>query len=121
MVMETGLRPAPIDEIDVLNEANECQTDRAIETKPLASEHAFAFWQKDIPEEYWSLDGEQLRRRIAAARAKLGTRCVVLGHHYQREDIIQFADYRGDSFNLSRWAAEKQDAEYSRRISGEDG
>ena len=36
----------------------------------------------------------------------------MLGHHYQREDIIQFADYRGDSFNLSRWAAEKQDAEY---------
>ena len=112
MVIQTRPRPAPIDEIDVLNEANECLADRPIETKPLSAEHAFAFWQKDIPEEYWSLGGEELRGRIGAARAKLGTRCVVLGHHYQREDIIQFADYRGDSFNLSRWAAEKADAEY---------
>jgi quinolinate synthase len=112
MVIQTRPRPAPIDETDVLNEANECLVDRPLDTKPLTSEHAFAFWQKDIPEEYWSLGGEELRQRIAAARAKLGTRCVVLGHHYQREDIIQFADYRGDSFNLSRWAAEKQDAEY---------
>jgi quinolinate synthase len=112
MVIETRARPAPISEIDVLNEANECTTDRPIETKPLSSERAFAFWQKDIPEEYWSLGGEELRERIAAARAKLGTRCVVLGHHYQREDIIQFADYRGDSFNLSLWAAEQQDVEY---------
>jgi quinolinate synthase len=110
--MVTQTRPLPIDEIDVLNEANECVSDRVITTQPLSAEHAFAFWQKDIPETYWHLDGEQLKERIAAARAKLGTRCVVLGHHYQREDIIQFADYRGDSFNLSRWAAEKQDVEY---------
>ena len=36
----------------------------------------------------------------------------MLGHHYQREDIIQFADFRGDSFNLSRWAAERADTEF---------
>ena len=52
------------------------------------------------------------RERIARARAKLGTRLVVLGHHYQREDIIQFADFRGDSFKLAQWAAEKPEAEY---------
>ena len=112
MVIETKRRSFPISEIDVLNEANECVSDRAITTKPLSAEHAFAFWQKDIPEAYWHLDGEQLKARIAIARAKLGERCVVVGHHYQREDIIQFADYRGDSLNLSRWAAEKTDADY---------
>jgi quinolinate synthase len=112
MVIEAKPRPFPISEIDVLNEANECVSDRSITTQPLSAEHAFAFWQKDIPEAYWHLDGDQLRERIAAARAKLGTRAVVLGHHYQREDIIQFADYRGDSFNLSRWAAEQRAAEY---------
>ena len=112
MVTETRRRIRPVDELDVLNEANECQVDRPIDTKPLSEENAFAFWQKDIPEAYWNLDGDQLRQRIAAARAKLGTRCVVLGHHYQREDIIQFTDYRGDSFNLSRWAAEKADTEF---------
>jgi len=112
MVIDTKPRPLPIGEIDVLNEANACTTDRPIETKPLSAEHAFAFWQKDIPEAYWHLDGPALRARIATARARLGTRAVVVGHHYQREDIIQFADYRGDSFNLSRWASEKADAEF---------
>ncbi len=104
--------PIRIEEIDVLNEANECVVDRPLDTAPLSSENAFAFWQKDIPEVYWDLGGAQLRDRIAIARAKLGTRAVVLGHHYQREDIVQFADYKGDSFNLSRWAAERVEAEF---------
>jgi quinolinate synthase len=112
MVLKTAPTRQIIEELDVLNEANECLADRPLETTPLSQEHAFAFWQKDIPETYWHLDGGQLAARIAVARQKLGTRAVVLGHHYQREDIIQFADYRGDSFNLSRWAAEKQDAEF---------
>jgi quinolinate synthase len=110
--MVTQARPVRIDELDVLNEANECVVDRPLDTKPLSAEHAFAFWQKDIPQAYWDLDGVQLHDRIAAARAKLGTRAVVLGHHYQREDIIQFADYKGDSFNLSRWAAERAEADF---------
>jgi quinolinate synthase len=101
-----------VTETTVLNEANSCTTDRPLDTRPLAEERAFAFWQKDIPEAYWGLDGTALAQRIAQARARLGTRCVVLGHHYQREDIIQFADYRGDSFNLARWAAERGDAEF---------
>jgi quinolinate synthase len=112
MVLKTPSRKPIIEEIDVLNEANECTIDRPLETTPLSSEHAFAFWQKDIPEEYWSLDGDALAERIAAARAKLGEKCVVLGHHYQREDIIQFADFRGDSFKLSQWAAERPEADY---------
>ena len=112
MVTTTRAAPLQLTEIDVLNEANECIVDRPLDTKPLSAEHAFAYWQKDIPEDYWHLGGVELRDRIAAARRKLGTRAVVLGHHYQREDIIQFADYKGDSFNLSRWAAEKADAEF---------
>jgi quinolinate synthase len=114
MVIETRTtRPLPvITEATVLNEANSCATDRPLDTRPLAEERAFAFWQKDIPEAYWGLDGAALAERIADARRRLGSRCVVLGHHYQREDIIQFADYRGDSFNLARWAAERGEAEF---------
>jgi quinolinate synthase len=112
MVTTTRAAPLRLTEVDVLNEANECIVDRPLDTKPLSTEHAFAYWQKDIPEEYWHLGGQELRERIGIARRKLGARAVVLGHHYQREDIIQFADYKGDSFNLSRWAAEKQDAEF---------
>ena len=112
MVLNTTPKRPVIDEIDVLNEANECTVDRPLETTPLSAEHAFAYWQNDIPEAYWDLDGEALAERIAAARAKLGERCVILGHHYQREDIIQFTDLRGDSFKLARWAAERPDAEF---------
>ena len=112
MVLKTQPQRPVIDEIDVLNEANECTVDRPLETTPLSAENAFAYWQNDIPEAYWDLDGEALAKRIAAARAKLGERCVVLGHHYQREDIIQFTDLRGDSFKLARWAAERPDAEF---------
>ena len=101
-----------VTEETLLNEANECVIDRPLDTRPLTEERAFAFWQKDIPEEYWGLDGPAIVARIAEARRKLGTRCVVLGHHYQREDIIQFADYKGDSFNLARWAAERPEAEF---------
>jgi quinolinate synthase len=44
--------------------------------------------------------------RIAAARAKLGDDAVLLGHHYQRDEVIRFADYTGDSYKLSKVAAE---------------
>src|SRR5580698_11545398 len=49
--------------------------------------------------------------RIAAARARLGTDVVLLGHHYQRDEVIRFADFTGDSYKLSKVAAET-DAKY---------
>ncbi len=89
-----------------------CETNTGIQTLPLSSEPSFAYWQQDIPSEYWHLDGGQLVERVRVAREKLGSRLIVLGHHYQREDIIQFADFRGDSFKLAQWAAEHPDSEY---------
>jgi quinolinate synthase len=96
----------------LLDEAMQCPADRSLETRPLAEERAFAFWQSDIPEEYWRLHAPHLIARIAAARRELSRRCVLLGHHYQREDIIQFADFRGDSFKLAQWAAQQPEAEF---------
>ena len=49
--------------------------------------------------------------RIAAARARLGKSTILLGHHYQRDEVIRFADFTGDSYKLSKVAAET-DAEY---------
>jgi len=89
-----------------------CETDTGIKTLPLSSEPSFAYWQQDIPSEYWHLGADELKARVAEARRKLGQRLIVLGHHYQREDIIQFADFRGDSFNLARWAAGHPESEY---------
>lgn len=55
---------------------------------------------------------EQLEARIAAAKATLGKRLFILGHHYQREEVMRWADARGDSFGLSRIAADQHDAEF---------
>jgi quinolinate synthase len=44
--------------------------------------------------------------RIAAAKRTLGSECVILGHHYQRDEVVKFADYRGDSYRLSQKAAQ---------------
>jgi len=46
--------------------------------------------------------------RIAAAKSELGEECVILGHHYQRDEVVRFADYRGDSYRLSQMAAQAQ-------------
>ncbi|ACU70582.1 quinolinate synthetase complex, A subunit [Catenulispora acidiphila DSM 44928] len=50
--------------------------------------------------------------RAAAAKAKLGDRLFILGHHYQRDDVIRFADVTGDSFKLAQQAAARPEAEY---------
>ncbi len=62
--------------------------------------------------DYVALDAETIRERTWAAKRRLGTRCVILGHHYQREAIIEFADFRGDSFKLSQLAAAQRAADY---------
>jgi quinolinate synthase len=65
-----------------------------------------------IPTFYAEMEGEELDRRIAAARATLGERLIILGHHYQRDEIIKYADYRGDSFKLAQLAAGRKEADY---------
>jgi len=57
-------------------------------------------------EDYLVLPDHSMDERIAAARAALGQRCIVLGHHYQRDEVIRFADFRGDSYKLSQLAAQ---------------
>ena len=87
-----------------------CETD--IATIPLAAEPHLPDWQPEIPQQYLKLSADELRERIRAARAELGDRLVILGHHYQRDDIIEFADFRGDSFKLAQQAADNSEADY---------
>jgi quinolinate synthase len=68
--------------------------------------------QPPLPDEYTTASADELARRVQDARTKLGKRLVILGHHYQREEVIQFADKRGDSFALSRYAADQREAEF---------
>jgi quinolinate synthase len=62
-------------------------------------------------ENYLSLPDHSMDGRIAAAREQLGASAIILGHHYQRDEVIRFADFTGDSYKLSKAAAET-DAKY---------
>ena len=62
--------------------------------------------------DYTLLTASEIRERTWAAKRALGSRLVILGHHYQRESVIEFADFRGDSFKLAQLAAERPDAEF---------
>src|SRR4030067_1826771 len=62
-------------------------------------------------EDYLNLSVTELDERIAKARQSLDGRLLILGHHYQQDDIIKFADFRGDSLKLSQQAA-KSDREF---------
>ncbi|HEX8399524.1 MAG TPA: quinolinate synthase NadA [Pyrinomonadaceae bacterium] len=63
-------------------------------------------------ERYMGMSDEELHARIERARETLGSRVVILGHHYQRDDVIRHADLTGDSYQLSVMAAERKDADY---------
>lgn len=62
-------------------------------------------------QDFSRLDDTELEARIIAAKQDLGERLVILGHHYQREEVFRHADFAGDSLKLSRLAAQSQ-AEY---------
>jgi quinolinate synthase len=67
--------------------------------------------QGALPEEYKTASTDELHERIRAAKATLGSRVVVLGHFYQRDEIVQHADYLGDSFQLANAAKAHPEAE----------
>ncbi|PVW06265.1 quinolinate synthase [Microbacterium sp. Gd 4-13] len=67
--------------------------------------------QGELPQEYRDASDEELDARVRAAKAALGDRAVVLGHFYQREEVVRHADYVGDSFQLANAAKAHPEAE----------
>jgi len=63
-------------------------------------------------DQYREMDEADVLQRIARAKATLGSDVLILGHHYQRDEVIQFADLRGDSFKLSQMATQRPQAKY---------
>ena len=109
--MVANLKPPtiPITEIE---QSAFCRTDDDLSARSLEDEFdAGVRWQK-LPLSYMRMTPEALDARIAEARAKLGQRVVILGHHYQRDEVIKYADFRGDSFKLSLSAASQEEAEF---------
>jgi quinolinate synthase len=68
--------------------------------------------RQPLPERYLGLSDEEMDVRIVAAKAALGSRLVILGHHYQRDEVIKFADYTGDSFKLAQQVSRHPDADF---------
>ncbi|MBF0158348.1 MAG: quinolinate synthase NadA [Magnetococcales bacterium] len=60
----------------------------------------------------YDLTDAELTQRIALAKQQLGPSCVILGHHYQREEVYRFADLTGDSLKLARLASQRPEARY---------
>jgi quinolinate synthase len=109
MVIQLRVPTVPITEIE---QSAFCQTNGKLKVKTLEEEFSTDVqWQK-IPTSYLKMTPEELDVRIAEAKSALGESLLVLGHHYQRNEIIKFADVRGDSFKLSQLAATKKDASY---------
>jgi len=67
--------------------------------------------QGQLPEEYKRASDAELGERIRSAKAALGERAVILGHFYQRDEVIQYADFVGDSFQLANAALTRPEAE----------
>ena len=109
VIAEKKTPTIPITEIE---QSAFCTDDDEIVSRTLADEFSVAVrWQK-LPVEYMRMTPDDLDSRIFEARAKLADRLVVLGHHYQRDEVIRFADFQGDSFKLSQFAASQEDSEY---------
>jgi quinolinate synthase len=68
--------------------------------------------RQPLPERYVGLGDDEMDRRITAAKRKLGRSVVILGHHYQRDEVIKFADYTGDSYKLAGQVSKHPDAEF---------
>ncbi len=68
--------------------------------------------RQPLPERYLGLSDEELDRRIMAAKTALGDRLMILGHHYQRDEVIKFADHTGDSFRLAGQVAKHPESEF---------
>ena len=97
--------------ITELEQSAFCQDGSNYRTRTLEEEFKSGVrWQK-IPTRYLKLSPEEIQESIAEMKNSLKNKVVVLGHHYQREDVIKYSDIQGDSFLLSKLASEMQNSE----------
>ena len=99
----------PVTEIE---QASFCRLDDNLRSKTLEEEFKSGVkWQK-VPLRYLKMKPDVIDAEIIKMKSMIGDKLFILGHHYQREEVIKFADTTGDSFKLSVEAAEEKNAEY---------
>ena len=109
MVTKINKPAIPITEIE---QSAFCQSDSDLKSATLEQEfNKGVRWQK-LPVSYMRTSPDDLRKNITKARKELDDRITILGHHYQRDEVIEFADQKGDSFKLSQYAAKQDRAEF---------
>ena len=99
-----------LDVLDKVTPGKACDADRSLEDLLYRTEMSQRPGASQLPREYVGRPEEEINQRIAESRRKLGDQLVILGHHYQRDEIIQYADYRGDSLKLAQLAASHPEA-----------
>ena len=109
MITRTKLPTVPLTEIE---QSAFCRPADQLKSKALEEELKVNVRWQQIPTEYLHLNVEELDLRIQDARKTLGDSVTVLGHHYQRDEVIRYADYQGDSFKLSQSAASHPESDY---------
>ena len=97
---------------EAITPGGRCDADKTLEDLLYRSVMASKAGPARLPKEYLGRSAEELAHRIDEARAALADRLVILGHHYQRDEIIKHTDYRGDSFKLARDSASHPEADY---------
>ena len=110
--LNTNTNKTPTLPITEIEHAAFCKTEDELPAQPLQDELKINIRWQEIPIEYLKLTVEELDKRIARARLSLGDRLMILGHHYQRDEVIKYADVRGDSYLLSKSAATNSKADY---------
>ena len=111
MVIDAKVREPMIPTTEIEQSAF-CRTDGDLRSRTLEEELETSVRWQDLPASYLKMTPGELDVRITAAKAALGDRVVILGHHYQRDEVFKFADAQGDSLSLSRFAATQENAEY---------
>ena len=109
MITRTKLPTVPLTEI---KQSAFCRPADQLKSKALEEELKVNVRWQQIPTEYLHLNVEELDLQIQDARKTLGDSVTVLGHHYQRDEVIRYADYQGDSFKLSQSAASHPESDY---------
>ena len=110
--MMATINRTPVIPITEYEHSSFCKPEDELPAKPLAEEMAANVRWQQLPAAYLHLDAAALDERIGAARQQLGGRVTILGHHYQREEVIKYADFQGDSFLLSQQAASRPEADF---------
>ena len=99
----------PVTEIE---QASFCRLDDNLRSKTLEEEFKSGVkWQK-VPTRYLKLSPEEIDSEVKRMKSIIGSKLYILGHHYQREEVIKFADTTGDSFKLSLEASKEKNAEF---------